>query len=319
MATNPMQRKSRNSFLLGMIIAILICAVIVAILYLLVVKPNQITKSGDETVSYAYRLKTNKGAAQLITAADVEEVIVTSKAVPTGAFPARVKTKDAKGKETWTAKAFPAGYCAKVNLTAGTIIAESLVMEENSSIYTLDEENNVIKTNSDVRYVEYNMLTLSTTVMEGDFIDIRLSLPNGQNLIVISKKEVKSILGNTVGFEMTEDEILMMESAIVEAYIMKASNLYVTQYIEPGLQTAASKTYTPTEAVKQLINGDPNITSEARNALTSRFNDNLRTWVDGDRDTYSSEQKQSVEENVKKQIENAQKAREAYLSGLTSY
>lgn len=306
MATNPMQRKSRNSFLLGMIVAILICALLAGVVYFLIIRPSQAKQKDEGALTYAYRLKVNKGAEQEITAADVEEVIVTSKVVPAGAFPSRVKSTDSKGKETWKPTAFPGGYKAKVDLNAGTILSNSLVKE--------GEE-----LTDDVRYVEYNMLTLSTTVMEGEFIDIRLSLPNGQDLIVVSKKEVKSILGNTVGFEMTEGEILMMESAIVEAYIMKSANLYVAQYIEPGLQKTAEKTYTPTEAVKQLINGNPNITSEARNALTARFNDNLRTWVDSDRGAYSTEQKQNLEENVKTQIENAQKAREAYLSGLTSY
>ncbi|MBO4815776.1 MAG: hypothetical protein J5507_02335 [Clostridia bacterium] len=318
MAINPMQRKSRNSFLLGMIVAILICAILAAVVYFLIIRPSQTKQNEEGTLTYAYRLKTNKGAGQTITAADVEEVIVTSKVVPAGAFPSRVKSTDSKGKETWKPTAFPGSYIAKIDLNSGTILAQSLVTDDNSNLF-VDDGDGGKKYADNVRYVEYNMLTLSTTVMEGEFIDIRLSLPNGQDLIVVSKKEVKSILGNTVGFEMTEDEILMMESAIVEAYIMKASNLYVTQYIEPGLQKTAEKTYTPTEAVKQLINGNPNITSEARSALTARFNDNLRTWTDSDRGAYGTEQKQNLEENVKTQIENAQKAREAYLSGLTSY
>ena len=45
---------------------------------------------------------------------------------------------------------------------------------------------------------------------------------------------------------------------------MTSSKIYATQYVEPGLQEAASKTYTPTGAVVQLINGNPNIVSEAR-------------------------------------------------------
>ena len=85
MATNPMQRKARNSFLLGMIIAILICIILVGVVYFLVIRPSQIKeKEEEEAVTYAYRLITNKGAAQQITGTDVEEIMVTSKVVPVG-------------------------------------------------------------------------------------------------------------------------------------------------------------------------------------------------------------------------------------------
>lgn len=318
MASNPMQRKARNSFLLGMIITLLVCAIVGALLYFLVLRNSTVKQTEEGTLAYAYRLNKSIKSGQMITSADVEEIIVTSKAVPAGAFPARTKTTDSRGKETWTPVSYPGYYVAKVDLNEGTILAQSLVTEENSSLFVDDGDGG--KTYADnVRYVEYNMLTLSTSVGLGDFVDIRLTLPNGQDLIVVSKKEIKTLLGNTLGFELTEDEILMMDSAIVEAYIMESANLYVAQYIEPGIQAAASKTYTPTEAVKQLINGNPNITGEARNALTARFNDNLRTWTDSARASYTDEEKTKLEENVKKQIEDAQKAREAYLSGLTSY
>ena len=120
------------------------------------------------------------------------------------------------------------------------------------------------------------MLILPTTIAEGDYIDIRLTFPNGQNLIVISKKQVKSLLGDTIGLELSEGEILTMESAIVESYIMTASKLYAIQYVEPGNQEAAIKTYEPTEAVKNLINADSNITSEAKQALTDRYINGIR-------------------------------------------
>ena len=41
MAMNPMQRKSRNSFLLGMVLTLLITSVIIAFLFLQVTKLKQ--------------------------------------------------------------------------------------------------------------------------------------------------------------------------------------------------------------------------------------------------------------------------------------
>lgn len=306
MVANPMQRKTRNSFLLGMIITLLVCLIIGAAFYVLVIRKNEQTGDGD-TITYVYRLKSNVESGHEITLANVESIAVTSKVVPSDAFASKTKTTDSKGKETWKDKAFPGGYNAKVDLKAGTILSSALVTERETEL------------NSDLRYVEYNMLTLPTTLIEGEFVDIRLKLPNGQDLIVVSKKEIKTILGSTIGVELSEQEILMMESAIVEAYVMGASKFYVTQYVEPGMQTAATNTYVPTQAVQTLIAADSNIVKTARESLVATFNEDRRSWVDSDRTKYIDEETENIEEKLKDEIENAKAAREAYLSGLTSY
>ena len=110
-----------------------------------------------------------------------------------------------------------------------------------------------------------------------------------------------------------------MESAIVEAYIMSSSKLYAIQYIEPGMQDAAVKTYTPTTAVQNLIAANGNIKNEAKSALQARFDQNMRGYIDGDKNAYSADSQTNLETKMQEQIENAKAAREAYLSGLTSY
>lgn len=306
MVANPMQRKARNSFLLGMTITLIVCIIIAVVVYVMLSGKEKKKEAEEGALTYAYRLKTNIKSGEEITLDKVEAVLVTEKAVPAGAFASKTKVKDSKGKETWTNKAFPGGYKSKVDLNAGTILSNNLVYEGEELA-------------NDLRYVEYNMLVLPTTIYEGDYIDIRLTLPNGQDLIVVSKKEVKSILGNTIGLELTEGEILMMESAIVEAYIMTASKLYAIQYIEPGMQEAAAKTYTPTEAVQGLIQRNPNIANEAKTELQSRFNADIRTWTNADKGSYAATSKDNLEDGIEKQIKDAKAAREAYLAGLTSY
>ncbi len=305
MVANPMQKKARNSFLLGMVITLVVCLIIGVLVFVLLTGNKEKKEEEEGILTYAYRLKVAVKSGEEITANKVEAVLVTEKAVPTGAFAS--KTQNAETKK-WTDKAFPAGYKSKIDLNPGTILGNDLVY--------MDEE-----ITNDVRYVEYNMLVLPTTIVEGDYIDIRLTLPSGQDLIVVSKKEVKSIIGDTIGLELNESEILMMESAIVEAYIMTASKLYAIQYVEPGTQNAATNTYVPTEAVKVLIEGNPNIVNDAKKELLNKFNSNsgLRGWVDADKTPYAEDAQDNLEEGIEKQIENAKAAREAYLSGLTSY
>ena len=306
MVANPMQRKARNSFLLGMAITLIVCAIVGVILYFALSGQQKDKEEQEEVLTYAYRLKTAVQSGGEITFNMVESVLVTEKAVPAGAFPSKTKITNSKGKETWVDSAFPSGYKSKLDLSAGTILSYDLVYEG-------EELTN------DTRYVEYNMLVLPTTIDVGDYIDIRLTLSNGQDLIVISKKEVKSMIGDTIGLELSEGEILIMESAIVEAYVMTASKLYAIQYIEPGMQEAATNTYTPTEAVQGLMQRNPNLTTEAKTEFQNRFNADIRTWTNADKNAYAASSQANLETGIQQQIENARAAREAYLSGLTSY
>ncbi len=315
MALNPMQKKARNSFLLGVTITLIICSLIGVVLYVLMTRQDQKKEAEEGKITYVYRLKNNVMSGQKITQNDVEEITVTEKAVPTGAFASKKKGKTSNGKEVWNDAIFPEGYKSKLDLKAGTILSSDLVYEGK-------------EITEDLRYVEFNMLTLSTTVAEGSYIDIRLTLPNGTDLIVVSEKEVKSILGDTIGLELTEDEILMLESAIVESYIITASKLYVTEYVDPGIQIAEATgekgtliTYTPTDEAQKLIAAHPNLVNEVKAHLAKRFVESSATRdnINNTKFQYSMEELENLETQLQEEFEKAKAAREAYLSGLTSY
>ena len=370
MAVNPMQKKARSSFMLGMIIAILICALLVAAYYFMVMAPQNKKEDERGGVVKAYALKQNVVSGQVITKNMLEEIEVYSTMIPANAikdtsefyladedgnliYTKTVKVNDKEEvrmyikregntkyetvtsktedqnnvlvrKEDKTEKLYITNeeteekeyikttslpVVAKVNLNKNTILTQGMVTPGNEEV------------TDDLRYVEYNMFTLPTTTSVGSVIDIRLTLPNGLDLVVVSKKEIKQLLGNTVGLNLTEDEILMLESAIVEAYIMEASKIYVTEYVEPGNQNALSNTYVPTEEVQKLItaDGNNNIQELAKQKLRSRFDSSTRENIQNDKLKYYDEQLQNLETGIKEQIENAKAAREAYLAGLDSY
>jgi len=358
MASNPMQKKARNSFLLGVIITLVICILIAVLFYFLVISKT-ITKKGEDAPKEvkAYALTQDVLSGQIITPDLLQLITVYDNMIPSNyvdqSLMYTMELQDKEGNILYTntngelyilvdnntqyetlqndskkviIKEDAAGYyktkitgekeytqfltvpiVAKINMNKNTIITTDAIAKSDEVV------------TDDLRYVEYNMLTLPTTIFEGDYIDIRLTLPNGQDLIVVSKKEVKSILGDTIGLRLTEGEILMMESAIVESYIMTASKLYAIQYVDPGLQQAAIKTYTPTDAVQGLIQRNGNIVETAKAALLNRFNADIRTWTNTERNEYLDEEKDNLEEKLQLEIENARAAREAYLSGLTSY
>ena len=292
MAVNPMQKKARNSFLLGMIITLIVCAIIGVILYIAVIGPENKASKEKGTATKAYALNRDVKSGQEITADMLSPINTYSNLIPQNYIDSTILTSVESGKKV----------VAKVDLYKNTILTASTVTTE---------ENTVTK---DVRTMEYNMLTLPINLTIGDYVDIRITFPDGQDFIVIAKKEIKNIQGNTVTFDMSEADIVMLNSAIVESYIMKASNIYIAKYVEPGMQEKAANTYVPTAEVIRLIETDSNIVSTAKNELTSRFDANIRSQMNSTVNQYSEQGLTNVEEGI--QIEDAKKAREEYLSSL---
>lgn len=204
---------------------------------------------------------------------------------------------------------------AKVDLKANTILTTGIVAKSDEII------------TDSVRYMEYNMITMPTTLDIGSCIDIRLRLQNGQDLIVISKKEIVNLYGQTVGLNLSEEEILILNSAIVEAYIMPSAELYMATYIEPGRQIAATHTYIPTQEVRYLIEMDGNIVNEAKQELRSLYgttaegfsDSGIRQSINNQVNSYAGEASSNIEAGMQEQIQAARQARENYLSGLEGY
>ncbi len=306
MPSNPMQRKVRNSFLLGVLVMLVIAILIGAIVYLVVIKPKADKEKADATqYDYVYRLKSGKSvnSGEEITGSMVEAVEIPVTTNNTDFI--RAKRTDQTGKLVDVA--FTSGYKSKVALKEGTILTKSMLMSTEDE----DIENSL-------RYMEYNMITMPTTLEEGDYIDIRLRLPNSQDLIVISKKSIVSIYNQTVGFNLTEDEILLLNSAIVESYKMTSSELYLAKYVEPGMQEKSVYTYSPSEEVVNLIQSNPNIVATARESIANKYlnSGNIRNPINSALSQYAEDAKFNVESEMQQQITNAKQARESYLSGL---
>ncbi len=345
MASNPMQKKARNSFILGVLVSLIVFILIGAMIYFLALNPSSKTKNGKKVTAYVLREDVESGGIitpEMLTEIEIYETMKPANYIqPSDISLLEFQDNDGytirksngkmyiedKNKKQYAVTEENGNYyvnkngtqeklekvpvIAKVKLYKNTLLTTSCITKADSA------------TKDNARYVEYNMLMLETQTKVGDFVDVRLTFPNGQDLIVVSKKRVESIIENTIRFKMTEDDINMMESAIVEAYIMNGSKLYVATYVEAGNQKTATQTYVPTPEVQALIKGNPNIEREAREALASWFDNPsggaaLRTYEQNEVKEYDDKKQTNIEEGIQKEIENAKTAREAYLATLKS-
>ena len=370
MATNPMQKKSRNAFLLGMLIMLIVAALVVALLYMKIKNQKQQLDELGQTQKVYVITKNVKSGDVLEQGVNYALKDIQTKAVPTGAITSTTystvfdsfKFTDSTGrniylhlpdntdKETYYYLETPANKLYRIVYDQATRENKEQVVADNINVndklyYKADNRNNEITikdnaivakvnmgvntvltsnllnradqiTTNDLRKEEYNVISLPVDLAPGEYIDVRLLLPNGQNYIVTSKKKVAipvvngQYLSDTIQMNLTEEEILMLSCAIVENYQMNGSKLYASRYTEAGMQNASNKTYQPNDYVINLIKNDSNILASAIKGLNQR----------GIKDIDDAVRNQGNEENIQNKsetsIQSTQDQRKNYLLSL---
>lgn len=122
------------------------------------------------------------------------------------------------------------------------------------------------KIEDDIREQEFNMFMLQSKLLKNEFVDVRITFPNGEDYIVLSKKKIQdiNIAQNTIWLWLDEREILTVSSSLVDAYINKGTKLYVVTYVEPSTQKDAKPNYPASIDIMRLMNSDPNIVNKAK-------------------------------------------------------
>ncbi len=413
MATNPMQRKARISFILGMLVMLLISSVIIGFLFMQLMQKNKKEEEEQAQNAKAYVLNQDVSSGQIITKdmltlQTVNRTLVPSNATSDLSIIDNYSLQDKEGNEIGTlydenGKAYlytlrgekkyliekqeqPQNYYLQrvsINASANYIYinkdnegkitkyvflneAEHELKEDNNGNYSIENNRRQVSVNVEKEYMElnnvpliskvamkkntlitteliskgdntvqkdkrkqeYNMLILPIDLATGDYIDVRFMLPSGQDFIVVAKKEVEipKVSGidssDTIWVNLSEDEILHMSCAIIEAYKIKGSKLYVTKYTEAGMQEAAIPTYPVNGSTSALLDSDPNMLEKAKQELSERYNKNnlpnLRNeYINGVINSQGEEAQTNVEAGMTESATNSKNTRKQYLEGLS--
>lgn len=314
MATlNPLEKKARASFIKGLLISGLIGIIIIALLVLWIFKLNGKEKERIAAQKTVVILKSEVKSGEEITSdmlttqlANAE--VATAGSITMSQFSELSEISDDAGN------LIPIKILAKIDIPAKSILTADMISTEEEVV------------TNDLREQEYNMIVPITNLESGDTIDIRLRLPSGEDYIVISKKKVTlTDLGGVYSTEtlllnVTEEEILTMSAAIVDAYQIAGSKLYATKYTDPGLQSKASSTYVPSQATVRLVDTDPNIVATARNELINRYNNTYAQYRQGVNDALSaideSIKSSGIESNTESEIATQEAERKTYLESV---
>lgn len=194
-------------------------------------------------------------------------------------------------------------YVAAEDIKAGTMIEENLlvtkeVITDAADYITADDFGKTflvdipagteikkpfvsgVVVDTELREVEYDYITVSSNVGLSDYVDVRILYPDGTDYIVLSKKQIKGLNETKLVCDLwvTEEEILMMDSAAVDAYLYKDINalykdakIYVTKYIMPTVQEPSVPNFVPSEQVAAIIRENPNIVNIASQYLSDEL------------------------------------------------
>lgn len=215
---------------------------------------------------------------------------------------------------------------AKIDMKANTVLTPDLITRGDSTVQ------------DDVRRQEYNIAVLPTDLATGDIVDIRVRFPSGQDYIVVSKKtvEIPVIDGldsvDTFRVNLSEDEILSMSSAIIEAAQISGSEIYLNRYTDPGLQEAAEQNYIPKTEVLNELRVDGTALDRAKSVILGRYfsldNGQISNKLNDESETLrrdiesqiskQADSQSNIETSVQESITNAKEARTKYVESLSA-
>ncbi len=114
------------------------------------------------------------------------------------------------------------GKIAKYNIPANIPLVSSMFGD---NIVTIDE-----------RIQEVSSVMLPTGLVEGEYIDIKIKMASGLEYVVLPQIKVERIFGTTVWLYLNEEELYLLNSAIVDTYLSDGVTLYGVRYVDPTTQ-----------------------------------------------------------------------------------
>ena len=358
MAINPIERRTRNSLITGLLIGGVIAIIVGAISFMQIAKLNGEIKKEKGKIKQVYvaarDIKANNEVKPedltmegVVTSLQTDKIVTPDSLTATagGSVASLLEKQGDKlvanaGKKEFASTITPGGdsssssstnsssslnsnsssseskadkiIIATIDIPKGTIITEKMLTLKSEAA---TDSNNM---NSTYRIVEYSMIMLPTELQKGDTIDVRISYPNGQDFIVVAKKVVEKSDSSSIWLKLKEDEILKMNSAIIESYSVEGAKMYAVNYTQPGVQAAANANYPVSDKVYELLVQDPNIASAIQQQYKNAVNNYLvvrKPINEILQSTQQEELRSRISSAVQKEIRERTEKRQTFIEG----
>lgn len=150
------------------------------------------------------------------------------------------------------------GNYYKIDVSQHTIVSKDMI--------------DVNETTDDLRYLDVVTHITPIGLQVGDYIDVRISYPLGQDYIVLNHKRVEEINSEVLKLKVNEEDIHKYNSILIDSFIYPGSQIYALEYVQGGVQKPAESYYPMSKDVLAIAQKDPNLLSAIKTDIIQRRN-----------------------------------------------
>lgn len=144
----------------------------------------------------------------------------------------------------------------RVDMTKGTVLTNDVV--------------NNVKVTDDQRLLDIVTHSNPVGIEAGKYVDIRISLPRGEDFIALSHKKVQEVNGGVLKLIVSEEDIHTYNSMLVDSLLYGGTQIYAVEYVEGGVQKPADTYYPMSTDVLSIAQKDPNLLNAIKSDMLNR-------------------------------------------------
>lgn len=137
------------------------------------------------------------------------------------------------------------GKYYKVDITAGTLISPDMVYDDPIT--------------DDLRLVDVILNNIPVGLKAGNYVDVRISLPLGEDFIALAHKKVHSVNAGVLKLVLSSKDIHTYNSMLIDSLVYSGTSLYAVEYLQGGAQRPADSFYPVATNILSVAQSDPNL------------------------------------------------------------
>lgn len=259
---------NRKKFNLMIRIVVILAIVLIAAIVIIFLGKNKIDGYKEQINDYVYEIESNRQVVYVVK--DGMEVQQGDALIAEGDDANVMRQEIYSGLEPdYYVTDEDIGSVAVIDIPTGQPIMKNMV----TSLYITH----------DTREYEIGVVSLMVDQQVHDYIDVRIMFPNGEDYLVLAKKQINKIVldSSLIYCYLNEEEILRLASATVDAFTMTGAKIYATRYVESNLQKEATPDYLVSAATIDRMVADPNIVTLATETMNLQARMDLETRLAG--------------------------------------
>lgn len=141
----------------------------------------------------------------------------------------------------------------KIGLAEGTVITVEDIVET--------------KIDNTWRYFDLILDESPVGVTAGDYIDVRISFPFGEDFIAMSHKKIEEINSGVIKVIVDEHDIMSYNSMLMDKALYSGVKIYAVTYVDGGAQASAENFYPIQSNISEITVLDPNILEDVKQEM----------------------------------------------------